>query len=398
MQNRDEKIPVLIYKHIIGNINPEEQKELDKWKGESEDNRNMFRRVTDPDFLDTEFRRRKSVCAVRALEDMKRRINTHASPVRPGKWTLFRPVCYVGAALLFLSLGGTLVMQYRDRMENPLSEMMDTGEYEMIKHGETRATLILGNGMSVELGRDTLKNRVAIRSASVKTVSALAEADSVRGPNTLHLSIPRGGEFKFTLEDGTEVWLNAESQLIYPETFEGAERRVELSGEAYFKVAKDAGKPFVVECSGQEVRVTGTEFNIQCYREEPNVYTTLVSGGIILKPIDVCSGELLLTPGRQVVLDKTCRQAEVRTVDTNVVTSWTQGRFVFENQTLEQIMRMLGRWYDFTYTFDDDKIGNTLFMGSIPRYGEFGDVVRILEASGGLRFDVEGKNVRILKK
>ena len=212
------------------------------------------------------------------------------------------------------------------------------------------------------------------------------------------LTTPRGGEFKVTLEDGTEVWLNAESQLRYPAEFEGAERRVQVSGEAYFHVAKDAERPFYVETAGQVIRVTGTEFNVNAYADDSQVFTTLVSGGITTRLLSGNGGELVLTPGHQTVMQMGSNRISVRSVDTDIVTSWTRGKFVFENQTLEQMMRALSRWYDFEYEFADEQSRQTVFMGSMPRYGDFSEVLEILEKSGGLRFRQHGRMIIISKK
>lgn len=415
MQDITERIPHLIYKYTVGTVNDRERDELEAWRRQDTANEELFCRLTDPVFLEREYRRRRHINAGRALADMKRRIGSNAvataSPASPAVTTKVadnrsshqrrgaRHYYMVAAAAVLMLIGMAAVVRYYVMpAEQPVAEQSAMGA---IRHGETRAILTLSNGMPVELGADSAKNVAAINRATASTGKSSRRVaggdDSLKASHgTLNLSIPRGGEFRLTLEDGTEVWLNAESKLVYPETFDGSERRVELYGEAYFKVAKDAVKPFIVESAGQEVRVMGTEFNIHNYKEEPSVYTTLVNGSIALKPRDN-SGELVLTPGHQAVFSKADRHADVRTVDTNTVTCWKDGRFVFEDQTLEQIMRTLSRWYDFTYEFKDKELSNTLFMGSIPRYGDFGDVARILEASGGLRFKVDGRNVQIYR-
>ena len=211
----------------------------------------------------------------------------------------------------------------------------------------------------------------------------------------LSLVTPRGGEFRVTLEDGTEVWLNAQSRLIYPETFSETERRVQVEGEAYFRVARNEEKPFLVETDGQLIRVLGTEFNVRSYAEDTAVQTTLVHGSIAMQPIGAGEAQLLLTPGHQALFDKSAHDINVHSVDTEVVTSWKDGKFVFENQTLSQIMLTLSRWYDFDYEFLDEAAAKTVFMGRIPRYSDFDDVIAILEHSGGLSIKVKGKRVEV---
>jgi ferric-dicitrate binding protein FerR (iron transport regulator) len=213
-----------------------------------------------------------------------------------------------------------------------------------------------------------------------------------------NLATPRGGEFKVTLEDGTEVWLNAETTLRYPDTFDGNERRVEVSGEAYFKVAHDSSKPFYVVSGKQEVRVYGTEFNIHAYPDEADIYTSLVTGSISLKPVVGNGSELMLTPGHQAVFSNADASAKVRTVDTDIVTSWRSGTFVFEGQNLDQIMKTLSRWYNFEYEFTDRSLAHTEFMGSIPRYGNFGEVIEIFNRMGGISLHQYGHKVIVSPK
>ena len=173
---------------------------------------------------------------------------------------------------------------------------------------------------------------------------------------------------------------------------------MEVSGEAYFKVAKNAEKPFYVVSGGQEVRVYGTEFNVHAYQDEPTIFTTLVEGSISLKPVEGNRSELMLTPGNQAVFSRSDASARVRKVDTEVVTSWRSGVFVFENQNLEQIMRTLSRWYNFEYEFADQRVAQTEFMGSIPRYGNFSEVVDIFQKMGGIQLVQHGSRVVISTK
>lgn len=201
------------------------------------------------------------------------------------------------------------------------------------------------------------------------------------------------------LEDSTKVWLNSASRLIYPEHFAEGSRHVSVEGEAYFEVAKDSSRPFYVEIPGaQFVKVYGTEFNIRSYPEDAEVKTTLSEGSISITPVNGNGGELFLSPGNQAVIDKTTSTASVRSVDVERVSGWRNGRFVFEEQTLYQIMQDLGRWYDFKFEFADDDLRETIFMGSIPRYSNFTTAISILEKSGGIRFDIADNKVKISKR
>ena len=371
----------------------DERQRLEAWMAESEENRLAVSRLTDRQYLKREYLRKQAVDIRRPLEDMQRRIEAVKEPVRiiPVGWRR-----YAAAAAVFLLIAGAGAYLY-NKVEQTADSVAITSQQAdtEITHGTTQALLTLANGQTVSLGADQTVNADLI--SRVENIKEYA-ADESRDTEENILTTPRGGEFKVVLEDGTEVWLNAESQLRYPDEFEGAERRVEVSGEAYFRVAKDEQRPFYVETAGQLIRVTGTEFNVSSYSDNQQVLTTLVSGGITTRLLNGNGGELVLTPGHQTVMQMGSDKISVRSVDTDIVTSWTRGKFVFEDQTLEQMMRTLSRWYDFEYEFADEDSRQTVFMGSMPRYGNFSEVLEILEKSGGLKFRQRGKSITISKK
>ena len=188
---------------------------------------------------------------------------------------------------------------------------------------------------------------------------------------------------------------NEFSANIYRIPFPDDRTRKMMTGEAYFEVAKDSLRPFYVESGDMTVRVYGTEFNVNAYAEDNRIYTTLVSGSIALQPQGGGKGELVLTPGHQALFHKEDCTVNVRSVDAPAVTSWHEGRFTFEEQTLGQIMRTLSRWYDFDYAFEDARLAGIIFKGSAPRYAELSEVLYILESSGGIGFRVENRKIII---
>ncbi len=376
-----ERIGRLIYRRILGVITAEEVEELDFWRDANPANEVTYQKLLDTVFLEREYKRLRAVKVDRPLADMETRVRYKS--VR-GYRRLLWQVSSAAAVLLFIT---SALLYLNTRPDVVLSEKQETEMYAaQIRPGETKAVLTLNNGVELELGADQEKNQVAIQ--QIRTVSKKEKILN-------NLTTPRGGEFKITLEDGTQVWLNAESQLIYPDTFSANERRVILKGEAYFEVVKDEQKPFYVESNGQVVRVYGTEFNVRSYEEDADIYTTLVSGRVSLQSMNGNEAELILTPGKQAVFDKRQQSTSVRPVDTQVVTSWRRGMFVFEEQNLEQIMRDLSRWYNFSYEFKDTSLRETVFMGSVPRYGDFNEILEILEKSGGVKFRVKDRVVII---
>ena len=391
----DERISRLLYGLATGTLGDDERRELEEWCGDSAERRQLCVRMCDADHLEREYLRRKAVQAgiERPLADMQRRIRRGGgiSVLRGGERRLV--IASVAAALFIALFAAWTIMVRRDAPLPESGELRQTA-FADIRPGGVKATLTTAGGENLPLGASDEGTAVAAIAARHKETAAEAVQEEVR---KLCLDVPRGGEFRIILEDSTQVWLNSESRLTYPESFTATERRVSVTGEAYFAVAKDE-RPFYVETDGQQVRVYGTEFNIRSYAEDDEVKTTLVSGSISLSRIDKPSGELMLTPGHQAQFSKSGETTSVTPVDTDVVTGWRHGRFVFEGQNLEQIMRDLSRWYSFDYGFTEDSLRQIVFMGSIPRYAEFDTALAILEKSGGLQFGVDGLRVTVARK
>mgnify|MGYP001032954842 CR=1 FL=1 len=380
----NDRITLLIYKSILGTITPEECAELEQWRKASPRNEESYQRLTDLHFLEHEYRRLKLVDSKRPMRDMEARIKRNARPRRL-RWAATLATAASMAAMFCIGYFWNKPL-FTDTGIQPAATL---ATLPPIPAGKTQATLTLGNGQSIILNEDSLHNAHLIAKQQ-PAASVQAQQKQIN-----KLTTPRGGEFKIMLEDSTEVWLNAESQLIYPENFDGKERRVQVNGEAYFKVKKDSLRPFYVESAGMEVRVYGTEFNVHAYNEDPNIYTTLISGSIALKPINDTKAELVLTPGHQAIFQKEDQYTVVRPVNARAVTSWHKGRFSFEEQTLEQIMQDLSRWYCFDYEITSSRLANTVFKGSAPRYSELSEVLSILEKSGGISFHVQGEKIII---
>lgn len=370
----------LIFKDITSAITREQKAELDAWVKSSEENERIYRSLCNNEKLDGEYACWNMVDFQRPMKNMERRISEGKHKSR---------IIYSSLAFIALIAFSVLLWMYGEsrKQYSQLLAAYQTEHYmQNIHPGKTQAQLTTDNGKIVVLGNDSESNEKVL--ASLKTVSADRLAIN-------KLEIPRGGEFHITLEDGTEVWLNAESSLNYPEHFGRSSREVEVKGEAYFKVKKDASRPFSVKIDGERILVHGTEFNVMSYSEDNYVYTTLVQGQISLQEEASSSSELILTPGHQAVFAKSDNSIAVQQVNTEAVTSWRNGMFVFENQTLEQIMRQLARWYDFEYEFVGKDLARMEFMGKVPRYGTFGEVLEILEKSGNLHFEAENKKILI---
>ena len=252
--------------------------------------------------------------------------------------------------------------------------------------GEPKAILTLADGQQIDVtdGDHRVVDRLL---DSVST--ALADTVAMRY-NTL--SIPRGGEFRYELADGTHVWLNAESELRFPETFGGGERRVYVKGEVFFDVAHDEAHPFVVSTGRGDVRVLGTCFNLTDYAGTP-LAATLVEGRIRFHTPD--GRDYDVRPSQQLTFDEAGGTVDVQTVDVSVYTAWVDHQFVFRNQSLEDILTTLSRWYDFHPVFADDSLRGIRLSGRLYR----GDDIRVLlnsyERAAGIRFVIRGENILV---
>ncbi|MBQ8866799.1 MAG: FecR domain-containing protein [Bacteroidaceae bacterium] len=379
LNDEHDLISLLICKRIVGTITNDEQQMLDKWRRQNRHNEQVYQRLTDVNRLQVEYHRYRLTDTERPLAEMKKRLG-----IGRRLWTIRA----VAAAVAILIVGVSAFLLQHRQTEYPLK---DSSVATGISAGSTKALMALANGKIVELTADTMRNSTLLSDAKSVNSQVPHVAEQV-------LITPRGGEFRITLEDGTEVWLNAASRLSYPETFSGQQRRVSLEGEAYFKVAKNEAKPFIVTSGNQEVHVYGTEFNVCAYSDEKDIRTTLVEGSISLRPVNGNQSELMLTPGKQAIFDKTDETARVVSVDTEVITSWRTGVFVFEGQTMEQIIHTLSRWYDFDYEFRDAATAQTIFMGSIPKYSSFNEVCDIFHKLGGVSLRQEGHKVIITAK
>lgn len=381
----NEHISALLLKKIIGSLSPEEETELETWRDEAEPHRRLYKQITDHQHVEQLLRQRDMVNTERPLADMNRRIaGMHHHPATAHSWRRWA----AAASLLALVASGTAWMwhEHSAREQREVAVLMAPQTGRDIVPGQKKGVLTLPDGRQIALGDKAGKDEPSLLDRALARLGGTEKQ--------LCLDIPRGGEFKVVLEDSTEVWLNSESRLVYPEHFADNERCVTVSGEAYFKVTHDSKRPFRVETDGQMVTVHGTEFNVKSYKEDTKVYTTLVEGSISLRRKDG-SGEVMLQPNHQSLFDKTDATTNVRTVNADVVTSWRYGKFIFENQTLEEIMQELSRWYSFDYEFAHADLKKIEFMGSIPRYAKFATALAILENCGGIHFKTVGNKVII---
>lgn len=272
---------------------------------------------------------------------------------------------------------------------------MPLAESGVIHHGSSKARLFLSTGDVVELGKErkSLREQQAV-AIDVEQEGMVAYRDSVTAEETGNvvynkLVVNRGGEYRIVLADGSEVWVNSESELVYPVRFAGEKRVVRLKGEAYFKVQADADHPFIVEANGVEVAAVGTEFNVNS-RKEKIVESVLVKGRV-----GVGNGirQVMLKPNQLAVCDVETSGIVVKEVDIRKYIDWTNGDFVFSDDRLEDVMNKLALWYDCDVVYADAELKEIRLSGDMKRYGEVEEFLHFLKISTGARFSVKNKTI-----
>ena len=278
--------------------------------------------------------------------------------------------------------------------ENPRAETAVV--FPATENGQS-VELQTGDGQVVPITDLTDKQLIAHTGAQLTDESLRYQnATQAEEPVDIHiLSTPRGRNFKLVLEDGTEVWLNAESKLHYPNRFTGNERKVELEGEAFFHVAKDAAHPFIVKSGTTETRVLGTEFNFRAYPDESR-HVTLVSGSVIVSDSRK-ENKLQLAPGESVPLDENDSMLIPRKVDIEEYIAWKEDLFCFREAQLVEIMKAIGRWYNLAIVFTDEASMHYHFNFWAERTDSSEQVLKLLNQVGKVKATLEGDRITISK-
>jgi len=291
------------------------------------------------------------------------------------------------AAVILLFIGGVF---WRNLLPQNESGNFQASDFAA---GHNRAFLTTSGGKRLELSGShsgiMMKEDVRYDDSS-KVTGAGLDSDG-----SLHLSTPKGGQYQITLSDGTKVWLNAATSLRFPRFFNGSERTVNLDGEAYFEVAPNKKKPFIVRTAAQKISVLGTHFNVSAYRQDIASSVTLLDGKV---RVAVAGNERLtavLKPGQQsVVAEKQIKVAEVNVDD---FVAWKQGEFMFNNEDLEGVMQKLARWYDLEISVAGDLKGLRIW-GSASRKDSFQQVLRLITATDErIKCKIEGRRVMLMR-
>ena len=383
----------LMRKFLLGEANEAERKELEKRLAECPDLKKVYEQLQNGETLKASFGEYKDYSSKKAYQSFLQKIGRMEKKER--KPSISRVWWYAAAAVIVLAVGLSF---YMSNFYSAVEE-----KRVLIQPGTQQAQLTLPDGSIIDV--DKKEVNVVVDGVQVKykkgvlsyqpTVTTQHEEESTeeKPVKSNELVIPRGGENTVILADGTTVHLNAGSKLTYPVRFAGKRRVVALEGEAYFDVVKDETRPFIVQTHLGEVTVLGTAFNINAYTDA-SVYTTLVHGKVQFSSSSI--GTIILSPGEQAVVS--ANGSEKRMVDLDEYVGWVDGRYVFNNRPLGEIMQTFERWYDIQVYYETPHLRDITYSGSLKRYGTINSFLDALELTGDLTYKISGRNILIYDK
>lgn len=386
------RISQLIAKEVNYELTLEERQELDNWLNESKENLDLYYSIRNRgNFLDWD----QQLHQVNIEEGWKR-FDTAIKPNRKVK--VLKAVLRYAAVILvpmFLSAIGYYV--YNDITSLPEQQVQIAHK----KEANPKAQLILADGRKVNLEQE---KSIALKEIDGTLIAK--EGGSLKYQNTTKenskilyntIEIPSGADYQLCLVDGTKVFLNSKSSLKFPTRFTGKTREVELTGEAYFEVVTNKEQPFIVNASGNKIKVLGTCFNVKAYDDEAEVVTTLVEGSVKVD-VSKIGKSTLLKPGQQAVVDNRSRNLLVQEVDVELYTSWRKGVFLFKSKRLEDIMNELTRWYDLKVFYMNPDVKDYRFGGHFNKGEEIEAIMEMFELTRKVNIETNGKTILISAK
>ncbi|MEJ8840901.1 FecR domain-containing protein [Lacibacter sp. H375] len=332
------------------------------------------------------------------IQEAKQKLTASDQTERQPSISRFQRYRWVAAAaILLLIVSSVFVLTNRNEKKSTVAKKTQPQVQQNDRlPGGDRAILTLADGSSIVL--DSAGNGMLAQQGTTEIIKKedgqllYNSSDNATDAVAYNLlQTPRGGQYKITLPDGSKVWLNAASSLKYPVVFSGKERKVEITGEAYFEIAKDATRPFKVQLNQIEVEVLGTHFNINSYTDEETVRTTLLEGRV---RVTTASENKYLQPGQQAQLKPSGNMKIVDDINLEETVAWKDGNFQFENSDIKSVMRQLARWYDVEVSYQGTITKH--FIGGISRNVKLSQVLSMLQQTGEVRFIIEGKKIIVM--
>lgn len=392
-------IASLIVGDMQDKLTTDQRQELNSWLRENGDNYLLYEELMDQEKLGDDLNELHKYDPNLAYEKLTQKIFPQKIT---GKRVYFRIWWYTAAALLLLVAGGIAYFALNKPAETTIPQSIIVAQKKTpgTPPDTRKAVLILANGSTISLseihdGNIAQQGHVTIHKKQNGQLEyrSTAEDNSIAGTNVLRT--PRGGEYQVLLEDGTRIWLNSASSLQFPVHFNSGDRRVVLTGEAYFEVAKAVNpqtnhkKTFIVSVDNMEVQAIGTAFNISAYREDNRTQTTVVEG---LVKVNRNNRSNMLEPGKKLITSDST--VTIEDADIKQETAWKNGEFVFHNTSLKMVMNELARWYDMDVAYAPG-VPSLHFSGEVQRESDINKVLQMLEYTGGVRFTISKRIITV---
>lgn len=321
-------------------------------------------------------------------------------PARKSVFRIKKIAAFAACVIALLGLGIYLAKQHTANLSadnTVLAQHVDTNT-------TNRAILTLSDGSVIQLDSLAIGQRVTQQGVTLTkekdgTVTYRSEGNNqaLAGDKFNTISTPHGQQYTVILPDESRVWLNAASTIRFPVSFDRHERAVELNGEGFFEVTSDPNKPFVVSSKNQQIIVKGTKFNINAYSGDRQMTTTLLEGAVLVRlgqPGSEIHQQVLLHPNEQLIASG--ESFEKLLVDAQHFSSWKDGKFIYDNSPLENVMRQLSRWYNVDIVYLD-AIDGVSFTGSLSKADEIGDVLRKISLTQSVHFEMKGRRVMVTR-
>lgn len=389
MYGDKDHIITLISGYLTGTLSEKEQEELTAWIEANAENRMLFERLVSRDTFLYKRELYQKIQAEKALQ-------TFQSRTRKQRFIKRRNVLgkYAAGIALIILTGVTTYLYYAS------PKQPDQVLVEKIATGSPKAILLTADGQSITLEANNipatrLPSHVQIIDSATQLV--YTSPDTTVSITRYHeLQVPRGGEYKLRLPDGTFVYLNSATRLKFPVSFAQDKREVYLSGEAYFEVSKDTSRPFYVLTDNIRVKVYGTTFNVNT-QDKDFTRTVLAEGKIGINAIGQHE-DIILHPDQSALFNKQNGSISVQNVNARQYTAWKDGLFLFENEPLEKIMDKLSLWYDINVFYANESVRKICFTGYMKRYEQIDLILKAIQSTVSVSFEIKNKTITVYEK
>ena len=386
------KIPEIILKDMKQEANEEEQKILRNWLSQSDSNRSVYESLKQKDNISKGIKARKSIDSQVAWQ----KVNEKISREKKGYKSILIVALKYAAVIVVPLLVATVLLLKNDYSSDSI---VSFSKLEKQITTLQESSLITADGRVVSLSNENADSVLVIDGTQVmKDESEIyyknRASKSKKEIKYNTLITPKSRVFNVILADGSKVWLNASSAIKYPTQFNSQERKVYLTGEAFFEVTKDPEKPFIVSTSEMDIEVLGTSFNVMAYPEDELVEATLVEGEVKVKTMN---SQLIIEPGTQAQLNRKSNKIEEKFVDTELFTSWKDGKYIYDYENIEVVMRKLSRWYAVEIFYIDNEVRNLHFSGTLYNYNNIEQTLYIIELATNIKFEIIENAILISK-